>query len=480
MSHTKKNLAISFLTQYLELVIQFAGVLVLARLLSPEEIGTYSVAAFLMALLHVFRDFGVARYIVQEVELTADKIRAAFGVAILLAWLVSIILFAASSHVANLYDEPSIRNVLVVMSASFFISPLGSWLIALQRREMMFMRIFAVRISSATAHVVTAISLGYLDFGALSLAWANFAGILAFGIVAFILRPAGTPISPTFRNVREILSFGSISSLGSLGTTVSNNVPDVVLGKIIDLAAAGYYSRANGLTQLFKTLVSGAVMPLILPYFAQIRRENGDPSAPYRLAVEYLTAFAWPFFGAMALLAFPIVRTLYGDQWDVSVPLMQVLCGAGAVAALSAFAGDVVIANGYVKELTKAQLLASGIRIAFVAYTARFGLIAVGIGIVIAECISLAVISCVLHTTLRVTFMNVLRGTGRSAGVALFSVIGPSILILVWSDGPRSFALEMLIGLTTAAIGWIAGIFVFKHPLRSHLSHLLQRFQRRT
>ena len=38
MSNAKKTIGISFATQYLELVIQFLGVLVLARILQPEEI----------------------------------------------------------------------------------------------------------------------------------------------------------------------------------------------------------------------------------------------------------------------------------------------------------------------------------------------------------------------------------------------------------------------------------------------------------
>lgn len=479
MTQTKKNLLISFVTQYLELVIQFVGVLILARLLSPQEVGTYSVAAFLMTLLHVFRDFGVARYVIQERELTPDKIRSAFGVAIILAWVVALVLLVSSRHVANLYEEPAIQDILIVMSASFFITPMGSWLAAILRREMQFKKMFAIRLISAVCHVSTAITLGFANFGALSLAWANFAGILAFGVTAFYLRPPGLPCLPQFRNIREILSFGSISSIGSLGGVASNNAPDVVLGKIINLAAAGYYSRANGLTQLFKTLISGAVMPLILPYFAQIRRDQGDPSGPYLLAVEYLTAFAWPFFGTMALLAFPIVRTLYGDQWDVSVPVLQVLCLAGAVSAVSTFAGDVMVANGYIKELTKAQLMASGVKISFIFAMAQYGLVAVGFGLVIAELASLIIISYVLHNTLRVRLVGVLAATAKSAGVTVFSVIGPVIVVLMWKRSPTSPALEMAIGLLSAMTGWLIAIPLLKHPLKTHLFQLWQQVRSR-
>ena len=44
----KRSLGIAFITQYAELAIGFVGVMILARIITSEEIGIYSVAAFLM------------------------------------------------------------------------------------------------------------------------------------------------------------------------------------------------------------------------------------------------------------------------------------------------------------------------------------------------------------------------------------------------------------------------------------------------
>ncbi len=474
MSKTKKHLLISFATQYSELVIQFISVLILARLLSPEQVGVYSVAAFLMTLLHVFRDFGVAKYVVQEPELTNDKIRSAFGVAIILAWLVAAILLLSSGYVANLYREPEIRKILIVMSASFAITPLGSLLSALYTREMQFGKILIIRVASALCHVTVAVSLAYAGYGALSLAWANFAGILSYGLVANLLRSKGLPWLPQFRNIKEILSFGSISSVGNLGNVASNNAPDVIIGKVINMAAAGYYSRANGLIQLFKTLVSGTVLPLILPYFAQIRRENGDPTRAYHMTMEYLTVFAWPFFAVMAVLAFPIVRTLYGAQWDTSVPVVQVLCLAGAIAAIGTFAGDVMIANGHLKDVTKTQVVASVIRIGAIFIACPYGLLAIAIGIIISECISVWLVSYYLSRTMGVRFGGIVRISTKSAVVTVTTVAIPAAIMLLSPLASASSWIIMVAGGIGALGGWIVGIHWTSHPAKAHLVHLYQ------
>lgn len=474
MSKTKKHLLISFATQYFELGIQFIAVLILARLLSPAQVGTYSVAAFLMTLLHVFRDFGVAKYVIQEPKLSNDKIRSAFGVAIMLAWAVATLLFLCSGYIARLYKEPEIERILVVMSFSFAITPLGSLLSALFTREMQFGKILVIRVSSALCHVTTAVSLAYAGYGAISLAWANFAGILSYGVVANLLRPPGLPWLPRFRDIREILSFGSISSVGNMGNVASTNAPDVVIGKVIDLAAAGYYSRANGLIQLFRTLVSGTVMPLILPYFSKLRRENGDASRAYRLTVEYLTVFAWPFFAVMAVLAFPVVRTLYGEQWDASVPVVRVLCVAGSVAALSTFAGDVMIANGNLKEVTISQLVASIVRIAGIVLCSSMGLLGIAAGVIVSECLFVWITSHYLQRTMDLHFKGILRDTAKSGIVTLLSAAFPALIAFLCAGSALPSWLVLALGLIAALTCWIAGIYWTGHPIKPHLQQVVR------
>ncbi len=475
MSAFKKSLGISFITQYAELVIQFVGLMILARLISSEEVGIYSVAAFMMALLHVFRDFGVAKYIIQTQTLTPEKIRSSLGVAIILAWAVALVLLVSSDALARFYDEPQIRQILYVMAASFAVTPVGSVVGAIFRRDMQLKRLAAVRVSSVVCHVVVAVVLAWLGYGAMSLAWANFASIMSYGLIAAALRPRWVSLMPSFRNLKSILSFGSIASLGSVAGVAGTNSPDVIIGKAISLAATGYFSRGNGLVQMFKTLVGGAITPLILPYFAQLRRNNEDMIGPYRLAISHLTGFAWPFFAVMALLAFPIVRTLYGDNWDSSIPVVRILCLASAISTLATFAADVMIAYGHIKMVTKMQLLTQPVRVAAVLAGCMYGLEAIAIALVGAELIALAVTSLLLRRTNGVAFADVLRASAKSALVTLLSAAGPALVVLAWPHG-KLVALELTAGGSAALCGWLIAVIWTGHPIKQHLQQAQVRF----
>lgn len=464
----KRSLGISFVTQYAELIINFVGVMILARIITSEEVGIYSVAAFLMALLHVFRDFGVAKYIISEDNLTPQKIRSALGVAAILAWAVALVLFVNRGPLSRFYDEPQIRDILTVMSVSFAVTPIGSVLIALFRREMQLKKVAIVRIGSTLIQTACTIVLALYGFGALSMAWSNLVGILAFGVIAALLRNPGTPLLPSFRKMREILRFGSVASLGSLMSTAGNNSPDVIIGKAISLEATGYFSRANGLVQIFSKLILGTVLPLVLPYFANLRREKGDIVKAYHLAIANLTALAWPFFVVMAIMAPTIVRTLYGPNWDTSIPLVRLLCMAGIVSVLASLANEVMIANGQIKTVTKLQLLSHPVRMLSILVASQFGLVQVAIAAILAETVTLSITSLFLYRTTRIGLVGVLRASMRSSVITACSVVGPVLVMNCIAERDHPL-LVLAVGGIGAAAGWLLGVYLSGHPIKHHL-----------
>ena len=67
MNSVRKSILYSLAQNYLILVTQLITSMVLARILSPAEVGVFSVAAALSGLASVVRDFGVAEYLIQVV-----------------------------------------------------------------------------------------------------------------------------------------------------------------------------------------------------------------------------------------------------------------------------------------------------------------------------------------------------------------------------------------------------------------------------
>lgn len=469
----RKAIGISFATQYVELGIQFVSVMVLARILSPSEIGTFSVAAMLMTMLHTFRDFGVIQYIIQERELDRDKLSSVMGVAILLALAIAGVMALLSVPVAQFYANQALRDVMLVMAASFAISPFGSVVLGVLRREGRLDAIFYVKTFAALCQVSVGIWLALKGHGALSLAWSNFAGILAFGLASNVFRPASLPWLPRFRNLGAILSFGSISSLGNLANNAGASAPELIIGKVMNLAAVGYFSRATGLVQLFTRLIASALTPLVLPYFAQVKRDGKTLDKPYLTAVSQLTAVAWPFLAVLLVLAYPVTRALYGDQWNTAVPIARLLCVASIVSAVGLFSSQAMVAAGQVRSATLCNLLVQPLRIAAVLASSAWGLEAVALAMVVSECIGLVVVCWFLHRTIGVRPPALARACAGSVAIAACSLAVPVLVWLGGSDHTPHVWSALALGGLGAVLGWLGGLVLTRHPLGEHVLPLL-------
>ena len=96
MASFRRSLALNFASSSGATAIQFLVSLAIARILSPAEIGFYSIAVVLVSIAHVFRDFGVSTYLQREDDLTEDKVRSAIGVAFAVAWAIALVLLVGS------------------------------------------------------------------------------------------------------------------------------------------------------------------------------------------------------------------------------------------------------------------------------------------------------------------------------------------------------------------------------------------------
>ena len=130
----KRSFMISFGKSGGSFLLHFASNIILARLLLPSEIGLFSVCVALTAVLHTLRDFGVGRYLIKEKDLTDDKVRTVFGVAILIGWSLAALIYLSRGAVADFYNEPQIEPLMALLSINFLLLPIGQPAFVLMRR----------------------------------------------------------------------------------------------------------------------------------------------------------------------------------------------------------------------------------------------------------------------------------------------------------------------------------------------------------
>lgn len=475
MTSVRMSLLISLAEKYSVTVINIGSTLIIARLLSPEEIGVYSVGLAFVAIAHTLRDFGIGNYLIQEKELTQDRIRTAAGITLLLAWSLALMLALGSGWIAEFYNKPETRSVMLILSLSFVIIPFSSPTLALLRRNMSFKALYQIRIVSAVVHSSVAVVLAWQGYSFASLAWASLAGVTTTAIIAALHRPGQRIIWPSFVEWRRVASFGSKSSIEALVTEVGQNAVDIIAGRMLGFTAVGIFSRAKGLVSMFEREFTSAVVQVAFPAFAAGHRAGLDLKEPYLKAVGTLTVFAWPFYSFLALMAYPIIRIMFGDQWDAAVPLVQLLAAGGMVTAVWALSSQVLLGTSKIDELLKARVTMVVVRVASIIWAANYSIAHVAASHIIYGVAGYFVFFHFVKPVLRFRHGEVIAATWKSAMVALASSIVPALVLVYMTPVPGNLWVPLLIASFGMGVGWLTAIYAFKHSFADEITGVLRQ-----
>ncbi|OWQ93064.1 hypothetical protein CDN99_00725 [Roseateles aquatilis] len=469
----------SFAERYASLLVNIGSTMALARLLTPQEIGIYSVCAAFVTIATVLRDFGISEYLIQEKELTEDKMRAAYAGAIAIGWSVGLVAMLARHPLAVYLKEPAVIEVIGILALNFAILPFASPAFALLNRNMEFRKIFIIQFSSSMVHACTGVLLAMHGYGFRSLAWASVANTTFQALLLLIMRPPGTLLLPGVKGLKHVFGYGSFFVTSRLIETFTRNAHEFIIARQFGLTSVGLFSRALGLLEMFYTNVTSAVLRVATPAFANHHRQGGDLPALYAQGTAMMTAIAWPFFGFVALMAGDIIRVLFGPQWDEAAPICTLLALAIMPTYLYSLGPNILGATGNVSKRLRITLLYSPVHLVVLLIASRISLPVLAASWVVSHLVALALYVYYLRTLLNTTVRTLLGPSLRSALVAAGSIAAQAVV----AQTSHHYQLPLLIGLLLTGAAGLAGLLVtaqaLHHPLAHEVMRALQHVRKR-
>lgn len=478
MSSVRRSLFLALADNYLGMVLQLASSLIIARLLTPTEIGIFSVAAVVSILATTFRDFGVAEYLIQEKELTHTKIRAALAANIMVSWLMAALLFGASGAIAEFYRQPGVAAVIRIQAVNFLLIPFGAVTMAYFRRKLNYRPLFVAGLLANITSFAVATLAALAGFGYISLAWSSLAGVVVTVAVSLFFRPRDFPRWPGLAGLSHVVQFGKHASGIYLFGQIGKSAPEAVIGRALDMASVAFFSRANGLLELFNRTVLRAVTPICLPYFAQAARAGQPTRIGYIKSVSLLTAIGWPFFLYVGVVAYSVIRLLYGPQWMISVPLAQILCLVAVLELPYYLAAEVMIAEGRIDQSNRLQFLVQMTRLFSLALVFPFGLPGACWGLVASGFIGAIIGQRFLFRIIGLHFLDLVQGCKASALVALISVAPISLLSTVVDQSESNFLPFFVGGSLATGLTWIVALRLTGHPFWEEIMRVTARLRK--
>jgi len=477
MTGIRKALFISILTEHSIQIINLAFTVILARLITPAELGVYAIASSVSILAMQLRSMGAGQYLIREKTIDDTKIRSATGLLVLISGSLGIFIAISAPFISNFYKEPALTYLLWIITATFILSPFTTVPNALITRDMKFQQIFVVKFLSAIVLTGSTIGLVLAGFSYYGLAWGIFFGAFSEFLVTNYYRPKWAPWLPSFSGLKSLLRFGMFTTTSELFVKFSESISDLVIGRVGSMADVGIFSRGFGFVLFLNRIIGLAAGPVTLPFLSSIKRDGGSVGHAYLKIVLLQGAFNLPVFAVVNAAAYPVIRLLFGEQWDLAIPIASVLALWAIFQSIHTYSGSALISIGKEKLMFIASLITFATRITAIIFVTivytPFNLITVAWAFAVSGVIELIVKTWTVRSAMSLSVSSQLFSILPNCIVAVICWRSAIFInqLLPYEETEAWLSVAVLAG--TMPIIWLGSLFLIDHELWTIIKNIL-------
>lgn len=366
----------SALAEVLVRSVQPLMLLVLAKVLSPEDFGVVGVATVAIGLAQIFQEFGVGKALVQMSDAVEVHANNAFWINTCIATLLYVVIALGAEPIAVFFQSPRSAAVLRVLGLQILLTSLAAVPMALLQREIRFRELFWVRFLPTVLTGALAIGLALSGQGVWSLVWGSLAGAaaqVALNWRACTWRPR---LGFEWKEFRRMFAFSKWVLLESALAWVIQWGDSIALGHYLGPEALGLYRMGSVVVAFLSNVFFTPIVPVALGSLSRLQHDGAAFVEALGKLTRIVVMVSLPIGIGAAAVGVLAAESVLGAAWSgagVVIQLMGLRMGLEWLVGLNSTA---LAAKGRPDLNVKFLVLAVVLAVPVYVATAPLGLVA--------------------------------------------------------------------------------------------------------
>ncbi|WP_019674632.1 lipopolysaccharide biosynthesis protein [Arsukibacterium perlucidum] len=331
------------------------SVIILARILLPEDYGLVAKAVLFSSLLELMTQFGFNTALIRNKHATSEQYNTVWTLNILRGLILALAVWGGAGYVADFFSDSRIYPLILVYGVTIFISGLTNVGVVDFHKNMQFDKDFKLIIlSRLTSFTVTlAIAVIYRSYWAFPL--GTLAGVLVSLFASYLMSP--------FRPVLSLSAFNSIFNfskwffLYESFSALATKFDTFLLSKWGSTEELGLYTVSSEIAGMPSTEIAMPVARASLPALAQHADNLAEFRPLYTQVLISVLFIAIPASVGLSVLADYIVVVVLGSVWAGAAIYIKILAFIGISRVNVACAVSALAAAGRADVLGRYSML---------------------------------------------------------------------------------------------------------------------------
>ena len=439
-------------------VIGLISIVILARILTPDDFGIVALAGTLVLALEMLTAFGFETTLIRKRNVSADDYHAVWTLSLCRGVVLMFAIALLGPFAADVFDEPRLTDVFLMIALVPIIQGAANVGVVDFQRNLEFRKEYIVEVATKSVAFASTLVLAF--------AWKDYWAMIYGTVISEVFRTIVTyivhPFRPklTVRGAAPILSFSSWLLVINTMKFAINRSDKFIVGRFTNIATLGEYSLAFEISNLATSELVAPIRRAFLPGFAQVAHNKSMLRQLYLDGFGLVLFIGAPIAGWIAATSSVIVPTVLGDKWLSTIPLLQLLALCGVFRVVTANTNPLLIALGKPKVIALRLALTMTIAIPLLLWLTKLnGAMGAALAVTITAFIAQLLNVTIVKKELEITLWHLLRPIWRS----LLATIGMYLLLrefLTIIDLPSHGFVGVAVLLMCALVGLTAYIMI--------------------
>ena len=322
-------------------------VIILARILVPEDFGVVSLVMIITAFIEqAIGDVGTAAAIVQRQDMTDDEVSSMFWFNIGVGILLTVVAEIAAPLMSHTVDHPHVVDAFRVVAFSFAIAGFRMTHMAVLRKSLRYRTLAILDVVSLLANVSVALSLAIAGAGFWALLLGTMAANVALTIGVWVVSDFRPAFSFQLAHLRSVAGFSLNLSGYRFINFFAAQGDRFIVGTFISTEALGFYSQANRLVRYPLDTATFVYRRVLVPAMSKDQDNDAKVRMAFLRSTGVIAVAVVPFTLTAAVLAEPLILALPGEKWLPAVPLIRLLAVVGLFTTVTGQTGVIFHIKG--------------------------------------------------------------------------------------------------------------------------------------
>ena len=365
-------------------VLEIVSFSIMSRLLTDKDFGYYAAILAVVTVFQSFTETGIGSAIIQRKELNSNYINSSFSLSLLIGIIISLVLFASAGLLAKSVADETMTIPLKLISITLLCNCLSSVNLSILQRDMKFIKIGIINITSLVITTIIAIVLAAKGFGYYAILTKGVLASLITLVLSYFIAGHHYHFVFDIKTYRQIFGFGGWLMAAAVFRNIASQVDRLLMSGLFSIEALGMYTRPKEFISNLSGKCNSIFDSVLFPVLSSIQDSKEQLQRSFKSGCYLLNLFAM----VLAVLFFCnselLIRVFFGEKWLNIDSLFKVL-SFYPVLLINGRMGDIFLRS---LALTKQQFLFRVgqllFAVVFILAGYRWGVVAMAISVMLS------------------------------------------------------------------------------------------------